>query len=327
MSVSENWDLVIIGAGPAGLTAAQYGARANLKTLVLEQLAPGGQALLIDVLENYPGNVGLSDPAGTRIAEPRTGYEFVRDLQWQAEAFGARILTESVTGLRKEGGRFILALGNGETRIAGAVILATGAEHRLLGIPGEKEFTGRGVSYCASCDGPFFRNKKIFVAGGGDSACDEARYLARLSPQVALLHRRDRLRAQKALAERTLSNPRIEVRFNTVIREIRGEKKVSSLVLERSDNTGKGTGETWEEAADAVFVFVGTVPRTSLVPGVEKDEDGYVLTSQRMESSVPGLFAAGDVRSSPFRQVVVAAGEGAVAARCAAGYLDGLAGS
>jgi thioredoxin reductase (NADPH) len=327
MSVAEKWDLIIIGAGPAGLTAAQYGARANLRTLVLEQLAPGGQALLIDVLENYPGNVGLTDPEGTRIAEPRRGFEFSQDLQKQAEAFGAHILAGQVTGLRKEGNHFVLALGNGETRTAGAVILATGAEHRLLGIPGEKEFTGRGVSYCATCDGPFFRNRRIFVAGGGDSACDEAQYLSRLSSQVVLVHRRDRLRAQKALAERTLENPCIEVRFNTIIREIRGEGNVSSLVLERSDNTGKGTGETWEEAADAVFVFAGTVPRSSLAPGAEKDENGYIVTSQRMESSVPGLFAAGDVRSSPFRQVVVAAGEGAVAAHCAAGYLDAPAGS
>jgi thioredoxin reductase (NADPH) len=327
MSVVEKWDLIIIGAGPAGLTAAQYGARANLRTLVLEQLAPGGQALLIDVLENYPGNVGLSDPEGTRIAEPRRGFEFSQDLQGQAEAFGACILTEQVTGLRKEGKGFILTLGNGETRTAGAVILATGAEHRLLGIPGEKEFTGRGVSYCATCDGPFFRNKRIFVAGGGDSACDEAQYLSRLSSQVVLVHRRNRLRAQKALAERTLENPRIEVRFNTIIREIRGEGKVSSLVLERSDNTGKGTGETWEEAAEAVFVFAGTVPRSSLALDAEKDENGYIVTDQRMESSVPGLFAVGDVRSSPFRQVVVAAAEGAVAAHCAAGYLDASAGS
>jgi thioredoxin reductase (NADPH) len=327
MSVSENWDLVIIGAGPAGLTAAQYGARANLRTLVLEQLAPGGQALVIDLLENYPGNVGLSDPEGAKIAPPRRGFEFAQDLCRQAEAFGAQILTEQVLSLKKEGNRFVLGLGNGETRIAPAVILASGAEHRLLGIPGEKEFTGRGVSYCATCDGPFFRDKRIFVAGGGDSACDEAQYLSRLSSQVVLVHRRDRLRAQKALAERTLKNPRIEVRFNTVIREIRGEKKVSALTLERSDNTGKGTGETWEEAADAVFVFAGTVPRTSLVPGAAKDENGYIVTNQRMESSVPGLFAAGDVRSSPFRQVVVAAGEGALAAHCAAEYLDALAGS
>jgi thioredoxin reductase (NADPH) len=327
MSLSENWDLVVIGAGPAGLTAAQYGARANLRTLVLEQLAPGGQALVIDTLENYPGNVELTGPEGTRIAGPRTGFEFSQDLCRQAEAFGAQVLTEQVISLEKEGNRFVLGLGNGETRIAGAVILATGAEHRLLGIPGEKEFTGKGVSYCATCDGPFFRNKKIFVAGGGDSACDEARYLSRLSPQVALLHRRDRLRAQKALAERTLANPRIQVRFNTVIREIKGDQKVSSLVLERSDNTGKGTGEIWEEAADAVFIFAGAVPRTSLASGAEKDENGYIVTGQGMESSVPGLFAAGDVRSSPFRQVVVAAGEGAVAAHRAAGYLDALAGS
>jgi thioredoxin reductase (NADPH) len=318
---ARDWDLIIIGAGPAGLTAAQYGARANLRTLVLEQLAPGGQALIIDVLENYPGNVGLAGPDGPLA--PRTGFEFARDLHQQAMAFGANIRTEQAAGLEKTGDLFTVRLGNGETLSAGAVILATGAEHRLLGIPGEKEFTGRGVSYCATCDGPFFRNKKIFVSGGGDSACDEAQFLSRLSSQVVLVHRRDRLRAQKALAERTLKNPNIQVRFNTVIREIRGGQKVSSLVLERSDNKGKGTGETHEEAADAVFVFVGTVPRTSLVPQAEKDESGYIVTSQRMESSVPGLFAVGDVRSSPFRQVVVAAAEGAIAAHCASEYLAG----
>jgi thioredoxin reductase (NADPH) len=325
MFATGDWDLIIIGAGPAGLTAAQYGARTNLRTLVLEQFAPGGQALIIDVLENYPGNVGFTGPDGAQMAPPRTGFDFAGDLHRQAEAFGALIRTEQVAALEKTGGLFTVTLGNGETLSAAAVILATGAEHRLLGIPGEKEFTGRGVSYCATCDAPFFRNKTIFVAGGGDSACDEARFLSRFSSRVVMVHRRDRLRAQKALAERTLGNPNIQVRFNTIIREIRGDQKVSSLVLERSDNNGKGTGETFEEAADAVFVFVGTVPRTSLIPLAEKDGTGYIITNQRMESSVPGLFAAGDVRSSPFRQVVVAAAEGAIAAHCAAEYLDVLA--
>jgi thioredoxin reductase (NADPH) len=316
-------DLIIIGAGPAGLTAAQYGARAGLRTLVLERLAPGGQVLNIDALENYPGNVELRDGEG-RPVPPRTGYEFSGDLHRQAEDFGARFLMAEAAALVKEGDFFAVTLGDGGTRRAPAVILAAGAVHRTLGVPGEAEFTGRGVSYCAACDGPFFRNKRIVVVGGGDAACDEAQYLSRLSSQVLLLHRRDRFRAQKSLVERTLNNPNIEVRFNTIVREIRGGQKVDSLLLEQSDNAGKGTGKTYGEDAEGVFIFAGTLPQNALAPGAAKDGAGYIITNQRMESSIPGLFVAGDLRSGPFRQVVVAAGEGAVAAHCAAEYIDGL---
>jgi thioredoxin reductase (NADPH) len=316
-------DLIIIGAGPAGLTAAQYGARAELRTLVLERLAPGGQVLNIDALENYPGNVELRDGEGRPIAAPRTGYEFAQDLRRQAEDFGARFLTEEAAALVKEDGLFTVTLGGGGIRRAPAVILAAGAVHRTLGVPGEAEFTGRGVSYCAACDGPFFRNKRIAVIGGGDAACDEAQYLSRLSGRVLLLHRRDRFRAQKSLIERVLNNPNIEVRFNTIVREIRGGQKVDSLLLEH--NTGKG--KTYREEAEGVFIFAGTLPQNSLAPAAAKDEAGYIITNQRMESSIPGLFAAGDLRSSPFRQVVVAAAEGAVAAHCAAEYIDALRGT
>ena len=328
-------DLIIIGAGPAGLTAAQYGARSNLSVLVLEQLAPGGQVLLVDVLENYPG-----------IAPGKTGFEFSEDLRRQAEDFGANFLTESVQALSKEEGVFTVTLGNGQRRSARSVIIATGAKHRKLGIPGEDEFYGRGVSYCATCDGPFFKNKKIFVVGGGDAACDEAQFLSRLTNQVILVHRREKFRAQKALAERTLNNPNIQVRFNTVIEEIKGSTlpsgtsgmggRVASVVLTH----GKTQGETGlsaespvsEESADAVFIFTGIMPQNSLVSGengglkVEMDENGYIITDQNMASSVPGLFAAGDVRATPFRQVVTAAGDGAVAAHSAAVYIDMLKG-
>jgi thioredoxin reductase (NADPH) len=309
-------ELIIIGGGPAGLTAAQYGARANLPVLVVEQLAPGGQALLIDKLENYPG-----------IAPDTSGYDFAEALRRQAEEFGARFLSDSALSLTKEGGRFRLTLGSGGTLEAPAVIIATGAKHRTLDIPGEAEFYGRGVSYCAACDGPFFKNKKIFVVGGGDAACDEARYLSRLSPRVILVHRRDRFRAQKAIADRALNNPNIEVRFNTRMLEIRGDRQVSSVVLERVDNGGQ-----YEEDAAAVFIFTGTVPQTAFISGagpgagLEFDGSGYILTDQAMASAVPGLFAAGDVRASPFRQVVVAAGEGAVAAHSAAAYIAALKG-
>jgi len=311
-------DLIIIGAGPAGLTAAQYGARSNLSVLLLEQLAPGGQMLVIDALENYPG-----------IALGKTGFELSADMHRQAEAFGAKFVNEQALTLSKEGESFNVGLGNGQTRSARAVILATGTKHRTLDIPGERDFSGRGVSYCATCDGPFFKSKKIFVVGGGDAACDEAQYLSHLSSQVILVHRRERFRAQKALADRVLHNPNIQVRFNTVMREIRGTPggKVTSVVL---DTTQGKSGS--EESADAVFVFAGTIPQTSLVAGeqgglkVDLDAAGYIITDECMASSVPGLFAAGDVRVTPFRQVVTAAGDGAVAAHSAAAYIDSLKG-
>ncbi|GHV77857.1 thioredoxin reductase [Spirochaetia bacterium] len=301
-------DLLILGAGPAGLAAAQYGSRANLKVLVIEQMSPGGQALMIDKLENYPGDLN-----------PRSGFDFAEDMRRQAENFGAEIIGDGVISLEKEGDLFKAVLDSGRTLRAYAVILATGATHRSLGIPGEAEFAGRGVSYCASCDGPFFKGKKIMVVGGGDAACDEARYLSLLTDQVILVHRRDSFRAQKGVAQRVLENPHIEVRFNTRPVEIRGDKQVGSVLLEDA-------GKQYEEPVNAVFIFAGTVPQTSLVPDIAVDTAGYIITDQRMESSVPGLFAAGDVRSSPFRQVVVAAAEGAIAAHCAAEYIDSLKG-
>ena len=308
----SDWDLIVIGAGPAGLTAAQYGARSNLGVLIIEQLAPGGQALNIDKLENYPG-----------IAGEKSGWEFAEELRLQAENFGAEFLADSVMSLTKEGDVFHVRLGGGETRTAAAVIAATGTRHRTLDIPGEKEFYGRGVSYCATCDGPFFRGKKIFVVGGGDAACDEAQYLSRLSSQIVLIHRRDRFRAQKALAERVLRNPNITVRFNTHILEIRGGKQLEGVILEEGP-PDVSPPRRYEEDAAAVFVFTGSVPQTSFLDGLdlEKDESGYLVTGADMASALPGLFIAGDVRATPFRQVVTAAGDGAVAAHSAAAYID-----
>jgi len=318
-------DLIVIGAGPAGLTAAQYGARSGLSVLVLEQLAPGGQVLLIDALENYPG-----------ITPGKNGFDFSEDLRRQAEVFGASFLSDNAVLIQKEGDVFAVTLGSGGKKKARAVIMATGAMHRTLDVPGEKTYTGRGVSYCATCDGPFFKNKKIFVAGGGDAACDEAMFLSRLTNQVILVHRRDRFRAQKALAERTLKNPNIKVRFNTAIKEIKGEGgKVSSVVLESklsAESSASGGNPVSEESADGVFIFTGMVPQTALVSGAgggikaDLDETGYIITDQKMASSAPGLYAAGDVRVSPFRQVITAAGDGAIAAHCAAAYIEALKG-
>ncbi|MDA8412153.1 MAG: thioredoxin-disulfide reductase [Treponema sp.] len=298
-------DLVIIGGGAAGLAAAQYGARANLDTLLIEEMAPGGQALLIDRLENYPG-----------IIEPVNGYDFAETLHTQAENFGAEFLTASVSVLKKEGNFFHIETNEGNFT-ALAVILATGAVHRHAQVPGEEEFQGRGVSYCATCDGPFFKNKKMLVVGGGDAACDEAMFLSKLAEKVILVHRRDAFRAQKSLASRVLANPKIEVRFNTVVREIKGDTKVSSILLE--DLAAK---KRYEEAVAAVFVFIGSDPRSALAGEAKRDEGGSLFTDDTMETSVKGLFAAGDVRVSPFRQIVTACSDGAIAAHAAAMHID-----
>jgi thioredoxin reductase (NADPH) len=314
----NNAEFLILGAGPAGLSAAQYGARANLKVLVVEQMAPGGQALTIDVLENYPGNVARGD------TPPLTGFEFSQDLHRQAETFGARFIMEGAAGIAREGDSFVVNLSGGTTLRAPALLLASGALRRKLDVPGETEWYGRGVSYCATCDGPFFKGKRILVVGGGDAACDEAQYLSRLSDKVILVHRKSMFRAQKSLAERTLANPHIEVRFNTRLLEIKGDKKVASVLLEGPRDGGEII--PYEESIDAVFIFAGSTPQSVLAKdlGVKLDEAGYVITDQAMATSVRGFFAAGDVRSSPFRQVVVAAGEGAIAAHCAAEYISSL---
>lgn len=302
-------DFVIIGAGAAGLAAAQYGARANLRTLVIEKMAAGGQALLIDDLENYPG-----------FPETVGGYEFAQKMEKQAKNFGAQFQSGTVKEIKKEGDLFRIVTTKGEIT-SYTVLLATGAEHRKLGVPGEKEFSGRGVSYCATCDGPFFKGKKMLVVGGGDAACDEATFLAKLTDQVVMIHRRDRFRAQRSLAERVTKNESIDVRFNTVLKEIKGDQKVNKVVLENSE-----TGETYEEEMDAVFIFIGSIPQTQLVPDAKKDEAGNIVADQKMQSSIPGLFAAGDVRDTPFRQLIVSASDGAISAHIASQYIDDLKG-
>ena len=300
-------DLIIIGGGGAGLSAAQYGARGNLRTLLLEELSSGGQALLIDTLENYPG-----------FPEPVSGFDFTQRMEEQARKFGAKIENGSVSSVRKEDGHFVVETDQGPMTSL-AVILATGAKHRTLGVPGEAELSGKGVSYCATCDGPFFKGKRMLVVGGGDAACDESMYLANLAQSVLMIHRKDKFRAQKALAARVLANPKITVRFQTELRRIEGDSVVRKARL-----VNNSTGKECEEEVAAVFVFIGSDPRTDLVAGLNLplDDGGYIETNQRMETKVPGLYAVGDVRASPFRQLVVAAGEGAVAAHAAGQYID-----
>ncbi|MBO5236070.1 MAG: thioredoxin-disulfide reductase [Spirochaetaceae bacterium] len=304
---TAKYDLVIIGAGVAGLSAAGYGARANLKVLVIELGGSGGQAQNIVSLENYPG-----------VYPAISGYEFIENMKKQAISFGAEINNTEVLSLDKKNDVFVLKTSTQEIT-ATSLLLATGSSPRKLDCPGEIEFAGRGVSYCATCDGPFFKNKKILVVGGGDSACDEATFLSTISDNVTVIHRRSEFRAQKAVAQRVLDNPKINVKFNTVVSQIQGNNKVESVILK---NTITGTQE--EISVDGVFIFVGAKPRTELMPFIKHDDEGYIITDENMATDIPGLFCAGDVRSKTFRQVVTAASDGAIAAHSAEKYILSL---
>lgn len=307
MLKKTDYDFIVIGAGAAGLTAAQYGARSGLSTLVIDLSDAGGQALNIFTLENYPG-----------LFPSVSGKEFIKNMEKQAKSFGAKIVHAKVSSIDKIGTQFVIKTDDA-TLTAYAVVIATGAQHRKLDVRGEKKFAGSGVSYCATCDGPFFKNKRILVVGGGDSACEEAFYLASLSDKVMLIHRRGQLRAQKAVADKVLATPQITVRYNTVVHEIKGSDHVESVVLENTE-----THETVELPMDAVFVFVGMIPRTELVSMLPCDQSGYLITNYRMETLVPGMYAAGDVRAKPFRQIVTATGDGALAAHSAHEYVQTL---
>jgi thioredoxin reductase (NADPH) len=302
--MENTFDFIIIGGGVAGLAAAQYGSRANLKTLVIENAVYGGQALQIFDLENYPG-----------VFPAVHGGVLCATMKKQAESFGAQFIQTSVESIDKTGNQFIIKTGTGELKCL-TVLIATGAKHRNLDVPGEKEFAGRGVSYCASCDGPFFKNKKIVVIGGGDSACDEATYLSTLSDDVTIVHRKNSFRAQKAVAERVLNNPKIKKIFNSTVKEIKGKNKVESIVL-IDCQTQKET----EIVCDGIFIFVGMLPQTSLVDMLPKDSGGYIKTDEAMCTVVPGMYVAGDIRSKPFRQIVTATSDGAIAAWSASKYI------
>ena len=302
--INRNFEFIIIGAGAAGLSAAQYASRANIKTLVIDQGLPGGQATNISSLENYPG-----------LFPALSGPEWIQNMKNQAESFGAKIIQTQVSEVKKTDSGFSISTSSGAFS-SDTVLIATGAEHRKLSAPGEAELSGRGVSYCATCDGPFFRNKNVVVVGGGDSACDEATYLSTICSSVTVVHRKSQFRAQKSVAARVLSNPKITVRFNAQVTKIIGEKRVSSVEL-----TDTLTGEKSTLDTSAVFIFVGMIPRTDIFEGLTLDESGYIKTNEDMETSVPGLFAAGDIRSKSFRQIVTACADGAIAANSAAKFL------
>lgn len=307
-NVQNEYDFISIGAGAAGLAAVQYAARSGLKALALDLSVAGGQVLKIAGLENYPG-----------VFPAANGFAFIQTMQEQAKAFGAQIQSAQVKSIDKIKDKFEIETSKGKYS-AKAVVLATGAEHKKLDVPGEKELEGRGVSYCAVCDGPLFRNKTIFVIGGGDAACDEANYLSQLAEKVFLVHRRDQLRAQKAVADRVLANPKITVLWNSVVQEIKGGQRVESIVLKNVQD-----GSLTEMPAAAVFVSVGMLPKNELISMLKTDGAGYIVTDEKMQTTIPGLYAAGDVRSKPFRQVVTATSDGAIAAFEAAEYIRSLA--
>lgn len=309
MSKAENsqYDLIIAGAGPAGLSAAQYAARAGMSVLILGNPA-GSQAARISSLENYPGIFPASD-----------GFSFLDAMKRQALEFGAKAEFKTVSSIVKSDSEEAICTVNadGTEYTAGAVLIATGAEHRKLGIPGEQEFLGRGVSYCATCDGPFFRGKDVIVIGGGDSACAEALFLSKICRSVTVIHRKSQFRAQKSLAQSVLNSNSIKVLFNCTVERIDGTEKVETAAVK---NSADGTSE--KITADGIFISIGTVPAQTFFSGIKTDESGYIVTDEMMQTSVPGIFAAGDIRSKSFRQVVTACSDGATAAHAAFSYLS-----
>lgn len=294
-------DVFIIGAGPAGLSAAAYSARAGLSTIVTDALAPGGQLMYIDEIENYPGK------------ESTSGYALAESFEKQAASFGAEIEYNEVTSVRKEGNTFISTTSDGEVE-SKAVIYAAGASHRHLGCPGEEELQGRGVSYCATCDGPFFRGRRVVVAGGGDTALTEALYLSKICSEVHIVHRRNAFRGQKALQDRVRAKDNIILHMSNNVVAVKGDKAVTAVTLEDGS----------ELETSAVFIFVGLVPNSEVVKDLVETEGGFIVTDGKMQTSLPGLYAAGDVRATPFRQVTTAAADGAIAAHQADEYIQSL---
>jgi len=301
----NGWDLIIVGGGPAGLTAGIYGARSGLKTLILEEKLPGGQIADSPLIENYPGFPSIS------------GRELVNKMVKHCEKFNVEIHElEGVTELSLKGEmKTVKTVRSSYT--SPAVIIATGAHPRKLGVPGESDFLGRGVSYCAVCDGAFFKGRRVLVVGGGNSAAVTALYLTGLASKVTLVHRRDRLRAEEALF-RDLQEKGVEFIWNSQVVEIRGENLVKSVVVRNNK-----TGETIEVEVDGVFVQVGEVPNSQIAQkaGVQVDEGGYIVVDQRQRTNISGVFAAGDVTTCPVKQVGTAVGQGIIAASEAYGYV------
>ena len=298
------YDTIIIGAGPAGMTAALYAARSNLKVALIEGGLPGGQMNNTSDIENYPGYANISGPElAEKMFEPLENlgvehlYGFVENVEDHGE-FKKVVIDDQVY----------------ETR---TVIVATGSKHRLLGVPGEEELNSRGVSYCAVCDGAFFRDQDLLVVGGGDSAVEEAIFLTRFAKSVTIIHRRDELRAQKVLQDRAFANEKINFIWDSVVKEIKGENRVESVAIENVK-----TGQVTEQAFGGVFIYVGLDPVSDFVQELQiRDQAGWIVTDDHMKTSVAGVFAVGDVRQKDLRQVTTAVGDGAIAGQEAYKYI------
>jgi thioredoxin reductase (NADPH) len=301
----ESWDLIIIGAGPAGLTAGLYGVRSGLKTLVIEEKIPGGAAADAPLIENYPGFPSVS------------GQELVAKMVEHCDKFKVPIKQfEKVVGMKLTGEKKLIQTEQGEYE-ASAVIIASGCNRRELNVPGESEFRGKGVSYCAVCDGAFFKGKSVLVVGGGNSAAISAIYLSNIASEVKLAHRRERLRAEEAYV-RDLLERKVEILWNTEVKEIRGDTRVRSVLLFNNK-----TGETKEVKIDGIFVQVGEVPNSQPAreAGVAVDAGGFIIVDSRQRTNIPGVYAAGDVTATPVKQVGVAVGQGIIAAMEAFGHI------
>ena len=307
MSEVDLYDVVIVGGGPGGLSAGIYAMRAALETILIEKGAAGGQVAISDAVENYPG------------FEHITGYELSQKFLQHAQSYGMEIVQEEVVAVEPGLDFHTVRLANGDILKTHTVIMATGGSPRKLDIPGEDEYYGKGVSYCGVCDGFFFREKTVVVVGGGDTAAEEALYLAKLAKHVYLVHRRDALRASMILQQRVKDECKIEILWNSVVTEIKAnDEGVNAVDLQDTQ-----TGEQRELSTDGVFVFVGFIPNNQLVPaGIKMNADGYVVTNDKCETNMPGIYVIGDLREKYAKQIVVAAADGCTAALVAAYFVE-----
>lgn len=311
--MSKIYDVIIIGAGPAGLSAGLYAGRARMSTLLIEREKDGGQIVTTAEIENYPG-----------CLEEESGPSLIDRMSKQVARFGTERVYDNITEVDFTG-EIKKIKGQKDEYLAKSVIIATGASPRLMGCPGEKEYTGKGVSYCATCDAAFFEDMEIFVVGGGDTAVEEALYLTKFGRKVSIIHRRDELRAARSIQEKAKANPKINFIWDSVVKEVKGDGILNTMVLENVK-----TGEVTEIHADeedmtfGIFVFVGYLPKTDVFQEIIEMENGYIKTDDDMKTNVPGVFAAGDLRVKSLRQVITAAADGAIAAVQAEKYLESL---